>query len=154
MHVSKPSFVGKDPSNIFCQMAYFFCSNNYIGRRIMKVATSLKMITNAIKQIVCIVGVLLCCSISAQAKAPKAFDQYDPPSDLVLTLPDPLLVGYKASTSRDQDQATNDQNVMQTSAPKSKPVNVNCDVDVIQNTLNNAPISSRVFGECGLHYHY
>ena len=120
----------------------------------MKVATSLKMFTNAIKQIVGVIGVLLCCAMPAQAKAPKAFDQYNPPSDLVLTLPDPLLVEDKASTSSDQVQVTNDQNIIQTASPKSKPVNVNCDVDVIQNTLNNAPISSRVFGECGLHYHY
>ena len=120
----------------------------------MKVATSLKMFTNAIKQIAVVVGVLLCCAMPVQAKASKAFDRYNPPSDLVLTLPDPLLVEDKASTSSDQVQVTNDQNIIQTASPKSKPVNVNCDVDVIQNTLNNAPISSRVFGECGLHYHY
>ena len=120
----------------------------------MKVVTSLKMFSNAIKQIVGVVGVLLCCAMPAQAQAPKAFDQYNPPSDLVLTLPDPLLVEDKASTSGDQVETTNNQNIMQTSSLKSKPVNVNCDVDVIQNTLNNVPISSRVFGECGFHYHY
>jgi hypothetical protein len=120
----------------------------------MKVATSLKMFSNAIKQIVGVIGVLLCCAMPAQAKAPKIFDQYNPPSDLVLTLPDPLLVEDNTSTSSDQVQVTNDQNILQTSSLKSKPVNVNCDVDVIQNTLNNVPISSRVFGECGLHYHY
>ena len=120
----------------------------------MKVATSLKMFTNAIKQIVGVIGVLLCCAMPAQAKAPKAFDQYNPPSDLVLTLPDPLLVEDKASTSSNQVQVTNDLNIMQTSSLKSIPVNVDCDVYVIQNTLNNVPINSRVFGECGLHYHY
>ena len=120
----------------------------------MKVATSLKMFSNAIKQIVGVVGVLLCCAMPAQAQAPKAFDQYNPPSDLVLTPPDPLLVEDNTNTSSDQVQVTRDQNILQTSSLKSKPVNVNCDVDVIQNTLNNVPISSRVFGECGLHYHY
>ncbi len=120
----------------------------------MKVATSLKMFSNAIKQIVGVVGVLLCCAMPAQAQVPKAFDQYNPPSDLVLTLPDPLLAEDKASTSSNQVQVTNDQNILQTSSIKSKPVNVDCDVDIIQNTLNNVPISSRVFGECGLHYHY
>ena len=120
----------------------------------MNVATSLKIFSNAIKQIVGVIGVLLCCAMPAQAQAPKAFDQYNPPSDLVLTLPDPLLVEDNTSTSSDQVQVTRDQNILQTSSLKSKPVNVNCDVDVIQNTLNNVPISSRVFGECGLHYHY
>ena len=120
----------------------------------MKVTTSLKLFSNAINQIVEVVGVLLCCAMPAQAQAPKAFDQYNPPSDLALTLPDPLLAEDKASTSSNQIQVTNDQNIMQTSSLKSKPVNVNCDVDVIQNTLNNVPISSRVFGECGFHYHY
>ena len=117
----------------------------------MKVATSLKMFSNAIKQIVGVIGVLLCYAMPAQAQALKAFDQYNPPSDLVLTLPNPLLVEDNTSTSNDQVQVTNDQNILQTSSLKSKPVNVNCDVDVIQNTLNNVPISSRVFGECGLH---
>jgi hypothetical protein len=120
----------------------------------MKVATSLKMFSNAIKQIVGVIGVLLCCAMPAQAQDPKTFEQFDPPSDLVLTLPDPLLVEDKASTSSNQVQMTNDQNILQTSSLKSKPVNVNCDVDVIQNTLNNVPISSRVFGECGFNYHY
>lgn len=120
----------------------------------MKVATSLKMFSNAIKQIAGVVGVLLCCAMPAQAQAPKAIDQYNPPSDLVLTLPDPLLVEDNTSTSSSQVQVTTDQNILQTSSLKSKPVNVNCDVDVIQNTLNNVPISSRVFGECGFHYHY
>ena len=120
----------------------------------MKVVTSLKMFSNAIKQIVGVIGILLCCAMPVQAQAPKAFDQYNPPSDLVLTLPDPLLEEDKASTSSDQVETTNNQNIMQTSSLKSKPVNVDCDVDVIQNTLNNVPISSRVFGECGFHYHY
>ena len=120
----------------------------------MKVATSLKMFSNAIKQIAGVVGVLFCCAMPAQAQAPKATEQYNPPSDLVLTLPDPLLVEDNTSTSSSQVQVTTDQNILQTSSLKSKPVNVNCDVDVIQNTLNNVPISSRVFWECGLHYHY
>jgi hypothetical protein len=126
----------------------------WIVRRIMAVALALKRIPNAIKQIGGVAGVLLCCAMPVQAQVPKTFAPYDPPSDLVLTLPDPLLAEAKASASSDQVQVTNDQNILQTSLPKSKPVNVNCDVDVIQNTLNNVPISSRVFGECGLHYHY
>lgn len=87
-------------------------------------------------------------------KTPKVFDQYDLPSELILTLHDQLLVETKTSLSSDQSQVTNNQNVIQTSAVKSKPVNVNCNVDAIQNTLGYAPLSSRVFGECGLHYHY
>ena len=60
----------------------------------MKVATSLKMFSNAIKQIVGVIGVLLCCAMPAQAQAPKTFEQFDPPSDLVLTLPkDPTADG-------------------------------------------------------------
>ena len=87
----------------------------------MKVATSLKMFSNAIKQIVGVIGVLLCCAMPAQAKAPKIFDQYNPPSDLVLTLPDPLLVEDKASTSSDQVQVTNDQNIIKRLRQKVNP---------------------------------
>ena len=94
-----------------------------------------------------VVGALLCCAMPAQAKAPKAFDQYDPPSVLVLTLPDPLLVETKARTSSDQVETTNGQNIIQTASPKCRPVNVNCDVDIIQNTLNNVP--NRVVGSLG-----
>ena len=87
----------------------------------MKVVTSLKMFSNAIKQIVGVIGVLLCCAMPAQAKAPKIFDQYNPPSDLVLTLPDPLLVEDKASTSSDQVQVTNDQNIIKRLRQKVNP---------------------------------
>ena len=120
----------------------------------MKVTLSLITATNAFKQIIGVGGVIFCCSFPAHAKTSKIVDSYISPSDLILTLTDPLLVEVKVSQLNDHNTLTNDQNVIQSSSVKSNPVNVNCGVDVIQNNLNNASISNRVFGECGLHYHY
>jgi len=120
----------------------------------MKVTLSLITAMNAFKQIIGVGGIIFCCSFSAHAKTLKIVDPYISPSDLILTLPDPLLVEAKVSQLKDHNTLTNDQNVIQSSSVKSNPVNVNCGVDVIQNNLNNASISNRVFGECGLHYHY
>lgn len=108
---------------------------------------------NAIKQLF-VVGAILCCSIPAHATKQKEFDKYDPPSDLILTLPDQLLAAKMVSQSSYQNLVTDNGNATQTSALKSPPVNVNCDVDVIQNTLGNVSFSSRMYGKCGLHYHY
>ena len=120
----------------------------------MKVALFSYSAMAALKTIVGVVGIFLCCAFPAQAKTPLAFDQFNTPSDLVLTLPEPLLAEKQDSLSSDRNTVTNDQNIMQTSTVKSKPVNVNCGVDVIQNNLNNASINNRVYGECGLQYHY
>ena len=120
----------------------------------MKMALFSNTAMAALKTIVGVVGIFLCCTFPAQAKSPQAFDQFTPPSDLVLTLPEPLLAEKQDSLSSDRNTVTTDQNFMQTSTVKSKPVNVNCGVDVIQNNLNNASISNRVYGQCGLQYHY
>lgn len=45
-------------------------------------------------------------------------------------------------------------NEIQKSSLNRSPVKVNCNMDIIQNTLNDVPLSSRLFGECGLNYHY
>jgi len=52
----------------------------------MKVAIFLKMLLNAIRRILGVVGFVLCSSIPAHADNPKAFDKSDPPSKLILTL--------------------------------------------------------------------
>jgi hypothetical protein len=101
-----------------------------------------------------IFGFILYLSIPAYARKQKTFDKFDPPSDLILTLPDQMPVTDKASQSNSQSLLATNHNTSQTTAIKNVPVNVKCDVDVIQNTLTDVPLSSRIFGECGIHYHY
>lgn len=105
-----------------------------------------------IKRTLVVAGVIFCCSTSAYAGKPKAFDKYDPPSDLILTLPDRLLVATKDSQSSNQNLMAINNNAIQTSTLKR--VNMDCDVNVIQNTLGDMPLTNRIFGECDLHYHY
>ena len=100
----------------------------------MKMALFSNSAMAAVKTIVGAVGIFLCCAFPAQAKPPLAFDRFTPPSDLVLSLPEPLLAEKKDSLSSDGNTVTNDQNVLQTSTVKSKPVNVNCGVDVFKTT--------------------
>jgi hypothetical protein len=120
----------------------------------MKVAIFLKIFFKNINRIVGVIGVVIFLSIPAHAGKQKIFDEFDPPTDLIVTLPDPMLRVDKISQSDSQSLLKANHNVTQTSAVKNVPVNVKCDVDVIQNTLIDVPLSSRIFGECGLHYHY
>ena len=122
----------------------------------MKVAIFLKTLLNAIKRILGGVGFVLCCSIPAHADNPKAFDKSDPPPDLILTLPDQWPVAEKVSQSINKSVVAthNNNNETQTPALKRTPVNVNCGMDVVQNTVGDASLSNRFFGECDLHYHY
>ncbi|MFA6051990.1 MAG: hypothetical protein WC762_05315 [Methylobacter sp.] len=119
----------------------------------MKVAIFLKMLLNAIKRILGVAGFVLCCSISAHAGNSKAFDKPDPPSHLVLTLSDQWLAEEKVSQPINRNAATRN-NETQTSALKRTHVNVDCDMDVIENTAADVPLSKQLFGQCDLHYHY
>jgi hypothetical protein len=101
-----------------------------------------------------VVYVVFYLSIPAYAGKQKTFDKFDPPSDLILTLPYQMPFSDKTSQSDSKSMLATNHNINQTSAIKNVPVNVKCDVDVIQNTLTDVPLSSRIFGECGLHYHY
>ena len=120
----------------------------------MKMAIFLKALLTAAGRILAGAGFVLYCSMPAHAGSPKAFDKYDPPSDLILTLPDQELTTEKLSPSINQTVVTHNNNETQTSALKSPPVNVNCNMDVIQNTVGDVPLSNRLFGKCGLQYHY
>jgi hypothetical protein len=119
----------------------------------MKVAIFLNMLLNAIKWVLGIAGFVLCCSIPAYAGNPKAFDKSDPPSHLILTLSDQWLAEEKVSQPINQGAVTRN-NETQTSALKRTPVNVDCDMDVIESTAGDVPLSKQLFGECDLHYHY
>ncbi len=120
----------------------------------MKVAIFLKMLLKAIKRILGVAGFVLCCSITTYAGTPKAFGK--PVSqNLILTLPDQWLAAEKASPSITSNVLVHhNSNETQTFALKRKPVNVDCDMDVVQNTLGDVSLSNRFFGECDLHYHY
>lgn len=120
----------------------------------MKMAIFLKMLLRISKPTLVIVGVILYCSIPVYAGSPKAFDKYNPPSDLILTLPDQGLTQDKITPSISPNLIAHDNNETQTSALKSPPVNVNCNMDIIQNTVGDVPLSNRLFGKCGLQYHY
>jgi hypothetical protein len=118
----------------------------------MKVAIFLKMLLSAIK-ILGVAGFVLCCSIPTHAGNPKAFDKSDSSSHLILTLSDQWLEAEKASQPINQSAATRN-NETQTSALKRTHVNVDCDMDVIENTAGDVPLSKQLFGQCDLHYHY
>lgn len=121
----------------------------------MKVAIFLKMLLSAIKRMSGVAGFVLCCSMPAHAGNPKAFDKSGSHPDLILTLPDQWLAVEKANPSINLNMVTHNNNdETQASALKKIPVNVDCDMNVIQNTVGDVPLSNRVFGECDLHYHY
>jgi hypothetical protein len=120
----------------------------------MKVTIFLKILLKTINRMVGVVGVVFYLSIPAHAGKQKIFDKLPPPAKLILTLPDRILLTDNINQSDAQGFLKTNHNVTQTSAIKNDPVNVKCDVDVIQNTLTDVPLSSRIFGECGLHYHY
>jgi len=121
----------------------------------MKVAIFLKMLLRAIKGILGVAGFVLCYSTPAYAGNSKAADKSDPPPDLILTLPDQWLAAEKVVPSINQNVATrSNSNETQATALKRVPVNVGCDMDVIQNTAGDVSLSKQLFGECDLHYHY
>ena len=120
----------------------------------MKVAIFLNAFFNALKKMLLVVGVVLYLSESAQAGKQKSFDKYDPPSDLILTLPDLMPVTEKFTQPSAESLLAVNHSAIQSSAIKKAPVNLKCDVDVIQNTVVDVPLSSRIFGECGFNYHY
>ncbi len=120
----------------------------------MNMAIFLKKLLKVVNPLPAVVALALCCSIPAHAGNPKPFDKYDPPTDLILTLPDQALAAEKTGDSLLRNAAAQNNNETQASALKTVPVNVNCNVDVIQNTVGDVPLSNRIFGECGLHYHY
>ena len=101
-----------------------------------------------------VVGVVLYLSESAQAGKQKSFDKNDQPSDLILTLPDLMPVTEKISQPITESLLAVNHNAIQSSAIKKAPVNLKCDVDLIQNSVVDIPISSRIFGGCGFNYHY
>jgi len=108
-----------------------------------------------IKRMLGATGIILCCAIPAYAGSPKPLDKLAPPPDLILTLPDDQwLAEEKAKPLTNSNMAARNNNETQAFAVKKVPVNVKCDVDVIQNTVNEVPLSNRLFGECDLHYHY
>ncbi|MGZ4956618.1 MAG: hypothetical protein ACXV8Q_16040 [Methylobacter sp.] len=107
-----------------------------------------------LKTLLRVTGFVLCCLMPAHAGSQKAFDQSDPPSDLILTLPDKWLADEKMNTLSSSDMSAHNNNEAQAFALKKTPVNVDCDVDVIQNAAGDIPLSNRLFGECDLHYHY
>jgi hypothetical protein len=106
-----------------------------------------------IKRIVGVTGIILLCSLPAHAGKPKTPDKPKPPANLILTLPDQWLADEKTNKPISMNVAAHN-NENQAFAAKKIPVNVKCDVDVIQNTVNDVPLSNRLFGECDLHYHY
>ncbi|MCX7091836.1 MAG: hypothetical protein NTY50_00065 [Methylobacter sp.] len=120
----------------------------------MEIVIFLKMLLSVAGRVLVGVSFVFLCSLPAHAGSQKAFDKYDPPSDLILTLPDQEFRAEKSSPSINQNVAVRNNNETQTSALKSPPVKVRCNMDVIQNTLDDVPLSNRLFGKCGLQYHY
>jgi len=122
----------------------------------MKVAIFLKMLLNAIRRILGVVGFVHFCSIPAHADNPKKFDKSDPPAELILTLPDQWPAAEKVSQSINKSvvAAHNSNDETQVPPVKRVPVNVACDMDVVQNTVGDVSLSNRFYGECDLHFHY
>ncbi|MGZ5028675.1 MAG: hypothetical protein ACXWE9_13165 [Methylobacter sp.] len=107
-----------------------------------------------IKRMTGAIGIILCCSLPAHAgKAKKMIDKPKTPVNLILTMPEQWLGEEKANQSVNLNMAAHNNDNPAFTAQKV-PVNVKCDVDVIQNTVNEVPLSNRLFGECDLHYHY
>lgn len=120
----------------------------------MKAGDFIDYVMNAIIRILGVAGFILSCSIPAHAGDSKAFDKYDPPSDLILTLPDQWPTTEKVNQSINRSEAVHNNSENQTSALQRVPINMDCDINVVQNTAGDVPLSNRFFGECGLHYHY
>lgn len=79
----------------------------------------LNTVLNAVIRILGTSGFVIFCSIPAHAGNSKAFDKYDPPSDLILTLPNQWPASGKTGPLINQNAATHNNNESQTSALKS-----------------------------------
>ncbi|TRX03314.1 hypothetical protein [Candidatus Methylobacter oryzae] len=107
-----------------------------------------------LKRLLAVAGLIVYCSAPAQTGRPKALNKPVPRPDLILTLPDQPFAEEKTTSSVNSNVAANNRNENQVFTTKKIPVNVDCDMDVIQNTLDDIPLSNRIFGECDFHYHY
>ncbi len=107
-----------------------------------------------LKRLLAVAGLIICCSAPAQTNRPKALNKPVPRPDLILTLSDQPFVEEKTTPPVNWNVAVKHNKENQVFTVKRVPVKVNCDMDVIQNTLVDAPLSDRIFGECDLHYHY
>ena len=98
-----------------------------------------------------IAGLLLSFSVAANAEAPSP-EAFNKSSELVLTLSDHWLQPDKQTPFKMQSNGDTN-NIIAGRQPK-KPVNVDCGVDVNQYTSIDNSLSSRLTGECDLHYRY
>lgn len=99
-------------------------------------------------------GLLAFCAINATAgqSQPENFDQ---PTELILTLSDQTLVDADQGANRLLSQsAKSNVNLQQAEKRKTRPVNLGCGVDVNQFPGEDNSLPSRLVGECNLDYRY
>lgn len=98
-----------------------------------------------------IAGLLFCFSIMANAEAPSP-ETFNKSSELVLSLSDHWLQPDKQTSFKTQNGG--DSSHVIADKTQKKPINVDCGVDVNPYANNDNSLSSRLTGECDLHYRY
>lgn len=96
-------------------------------------------------------GLLMVFSLTTRADAPSP-ETFTKSSELVLTLSDDWLQADKQTSFKTQNSSNT--NTIITNKAHEKPVKVDCGMDVNQFAGNDNSLSSRLTGECELHYNY
>ena len=94
-------------------------------------------------------------SVAAKSDAPPP-ETFNESSELILTLPDNEIKGDEPVWSAHSFQIQNggDGSQIMAGGKKKTPLDVNCGMDVYQNTAPDVPLGNRLTGECDLKYHY
>jgi hypothetical protein len=88
--------------------------------------------------------------------APPETDKLSQSSELILSLPDRAISSNDQNwlnTSLHPDDIGNSKQLIANNK-KKLPVNLDCGMDLYQNTTPDTPLSSRLTGECDFKYHY
>lgn len=117
----------------------------------MKTADFLNRFLNATRATIAITGLLVFYSITTNADAPSP-ETFNKSSELVLTLSDQLLQSDKQS-ALNMPKGSDTNKTITDKTPKT-PVKMDCGMDVNQNISIDNSLSSRLTGECDLHYSY
>jgi len=94
-------------------------------------------------------------SVAAYSDAPSP-ETFNKSAKLILNLPDEIIKTDNSTGSQYSFQTQNLGEAKQliAGAKKNTPLNVDCGMDVYQNTGPDISLSSRLTGECDLKYKY
>lgn len=127
----------------------------------MKAADLFFLLVKPFRTTIALVCLLTFHAVAAKSEAPvsKSATKTKPPINLILDLPDNFV------SSKDYNpqilpntpyfgQKNNDNQQLIAGDKKKRSLNVDCGMDMYQNSAPEVPMSSRLTGECDFKYHY